>query len=244
MRRPLALAAWLALALACTFDGSALLSAGPPTSDGTSPGGSATSTGDGASTGHVTTGVDTGGGTGGGTTTSLPETTAVDSASTGSGGPACGDGVLQADEACDGADLGGKSCADFGLGAGALACTAACTIDLTGCAPPQTCGDGTLDGDEQCEGADLGGQTCQSLGYAGGGTLKCSATCNHDVSGCVNIVCGNGQCQPGEDSCNCPGDCPDDPNSCSSCQCGQSGGNCYCDDACVIFGDCCFDGPC
>jgi hypothetical protein len=185
MRRPLALAAWLALALACTFDGSALLSAGPPTSDGTLSGDSATNTGAGASTGNVTTGVDTGGGTGSGTTTALPETTAVAPASSGTGGPVCGDGALQADEECDGADLGGKSCADFGLGAGALACSAACTIDLGGCAPPQTCGDGTLDGDEQCEGTDLGGQTCAGLGFTGG-DLACAANCTFDTAACSN----------------------------------------------------------
>ena len=115
-----------------------------------------------------------------------------------------------------------------------------CTFNKTQC---QYCGDGVRNGPEVCEGGDLGGQTCQGLGYSGG-ALKCSAGCTHDASACQNIVCGNGQCQAGEDSCNCPQDCPDDPNSCSPCQCGGSGGNCYCDQACVNFFDCCFNGPC
>jgi hypothetical protein len=37
-----------------------------------------------------------------------------------------------------------------------------------------------------------------------------------------------------------------DPNSCwdtGSCG-GQAPGGCYCDDVCVDYGDCCFDGPC
>jgi len=57
-------------------------------------------------------------------------------------------------------------------------------------------------------------------------------------------VCGDGTCNAGEDSCSCVSDCPDDPNSCSPCQCGKSGGSCYCDAACVQMGDCCANGPC
>ena len=45
----------------------------------------------------------------------------------------CGDGVVQPGEACDGADLGGKTCADLGFAGGALACTAQCVHDTAGC---------------------------------------------------------------------------------------------------------------
>src|SRR5881394_205980 len=36
---------------------------------------------------------------------------------------------------------------------------------------------------EECDGADLVGQSCESLGFASG-TLRCSATCTIDNSGC------------------------------------------------------------
>ncbi|MCK6544391.1 hypothetical protein L6R52_00845 [Myxococcota bacterium] len=38
----------------------------------------------------------------------------------------CGDGVVDEGELCDGADLGGTTCADFGFTGGALACNARC----------------------------------------------------------------------------------------------------------------------
>lgn len=38
-------------------------------------------------------------------------------------------------EPCDGDDLGGATCASQGLGSGALACTDACQLDLSGCLP-------------------------------------------------------------------------------------------------------------
>ncbi|MEM9173900.1 MAG: hypothetical protein AAGC67_01600 [Myxococcota bacterium] len=49
----------------------------------------------------------------------------------------CGNGVLDGanGEACDGAALGGATCASIGRTSGALACSAACTFDTTGCGP-------------------------------------------------------------------------------------------------------------
>lgn len=41
----------------------------------------------------------------------------------------CGNGTIDGDEACDGQDLGGMTCATGGT----LACTAGCTLDTTGC---------------------------------------------------------------------------------------------------------------
>src|SRR5437667_4316141 len=45
----------------------------------------------------------------------------------------CGDGVAEPGEDCDGADLGGRTCADVGFMGGTLACTSRCRFDLAGC---------------------------------------------------------------------------------------------------------------
>jgi hypothetical protein len=50
-------------------------------------------------------------------------------------GCACGNGVLDAGESCDGSDFGGKTCANFGMtDAPGLSCTSECTWDVIGCA--------------------------------------------------------------------------------------------------------------
>jgi hypothetical protein len=45
----------------------------------------------------------------------------------------CGNGKIDAGESCDGPDVGGKTCVDFGKNAGYLACTSNCTFDTSGC---------------------------------------------------------------------------------------------------------------
>ena len=104
--------------------------------------------------------------------------------------PNCGNGLREVSlgEACDGADLGGLSCASLCYDGGTLACTTGCALDLGQCTGtgPQ-CGDQTAECSEQCDGADLKGRTCQSLGYTSG-TLACGAGCGYDVSGCAGLV--------------------------------------------------------
>jgi len=57
---------------------------------------------------------------------------------TGAGEALCGDGVREGDEVCDGADLGGHSCASEGfVDGGEMSCTDACTLDVSGCAACQ-----------------------------------------------------------------------------------------------------------
>ena len=47
---------------------------------------------------------------------------------------ACGNGMIEGDEVCDGVDLGGLTCLDVGdFVGGALACDAACAFDTGGC---------------------------------------------------------------------------------------------------------------
>ncbi len=45
----------------------------------------------------------------------------------------CGDGTIEAAETCDGAELGGATCQTLGFTAGALACSATCTLDASMC---------------------------------------------------------------------------------------------------------------
>ncbi len=54
--------------------------------------------------------------------------------------PTCGNGALDANEQCDGANLGGTTCQSLGFDMGTMTCTASCTLDSSNCAAdPQTC---------------------------------------------------------------------------------------------------------
>lgn len=53
---------------------------------------------------------------------------------------ACGNGVIDIGEDCDGSNLGGATCGDFGCSSGSLSCALDCTLDTTGCT---SCGGGS-----------------------------------------------------------------------------------------------------
>jgi hypothetical protein len=178
----------LAAILACTFDGTGLISAGPPDAASTSSTGPG-STGDGPTTTDgpttsTTTVPDT---TTTSTTDPLTSTNSTTEGSTGltatTGGPTCGDGVQAGDEACDGADLADQTCATLGFPGGTLACDPACAFDFTGCDPIPTCGNMQVDPGEDCD--DVPTTTCVDLGYVSG-DLACT-NCAHDTSGCVGV---------------------------------------------------------
>ncbi len=172
----------------------------------------------------------------------------------------CGDGVIDADkgESCDcggqgspctAAQLANLGCANFdspkgvAFGGGTLKCNSptACGYNVDACT---YCGDNKRNGGEDCDGGELGGQSCKTLGFDAG-TLTCNVGCTYNTTSCESFSCGDGKCQASEDSCVCPEDCPEDPNTCSDCECGGQGGpNCYCDIFCVLNFDCCLGGPC
>jgi hypothetical protein len=99
----------------------------------------------------------------------------------------CSNGVLDAGEDCDGADLGGASCSDLGCGGGSVSCAADCTLDYSTCSACPVC-----DFDGICE----AGEDCSGCSDCPGGTS-------------TGTVCGNGICEggDGEDCFTCPSDC-------------------------------------
>ena len=102
----------------------------------------------------------------------------------------CGDGALDAHEACDGADLGGATCESLGFDGGTLGCSPSCDrLELTGCTT--VCGDGLRGGFETCDGGDLGGTTCEGLGFDSG-ELACTASCRSFNQSDCESVCGDG----------------------------------------------------
>jgi hypothetical protein len=113
------------------------------------------------------------------------------------GDPAvCGDGLKAGEEECDGTDLGGLNCGDFGFDDGTLVCANDCTLFTNACS---TCGDGQLAATEACDGSNFGGLTCTDLGYASG-TLSCAPDCSNVIeTACMQApACGNGALDPGE----------------------------------------------
>ena len=115
------------------------------------------------------------------TTLALDSTTSEEStdASSSTTGAACGDGMADPGEACDGDDLAGETCETQGFDGGTLACDDRCELDVSGC---YGCGDDVLDMGEDCDGFDLGGQTCEGLGFEAG-VLLCA--CLLYTSRCV-----------------------------------------------------------
>lgn len=118
----------------------------------------------------------------------------------------CGNGVLEAGEACDDGDLNSNTAADTcrtnctqprcgdgvqdegeGCDSGAMNSDAIPGRCRTTCSLA-TCGDGTVDEGEECDG-DTGSSTCNTAGFTEG-DLGCSETCMFDTTLCT--MCGDG----------------------------------------------------
>jgi hypothetical protein len=90
--------------------------------------------------------------------------------------PNCPNGQIDASEQCDGANLGGGSCASATGGlkpSGTLGCNGACQWDTSGC---YACGDGLVNAVEMCDGTNFAGETCVGRGHDGG-SLTCAMGC-------------------------------------------------------------------
>jgi methionine aminopeptidase len=149
----------------------------------------------------------------------------------------CGNAQLDNGEECDGGNLAGLSCADFGYNDGVLGCTAACRFDLSGCVNEPACGNGVIDGGEQCDGAALGGKSCLDFGYAEG-TLGCTAACAFSFEQCTAAPsCGDGSLDSGE-QCDGP-----ELNGMGCEDFGYSGGMLTCTPACAFSFDQCQSAP-
>jgi hypothetical protein len=89
-------------------------------------------------------------------------------------------------EECDGTDLGGKTCSDFGFTSGTLLCKKnRCRLSWLQCAYCNN--NGVRDGKEECDGSDFGGDSTDCsvhMGYGYTGTVTCTNTCKVDTSGC------------------------------------------------------------
>ncbi len=68
---------------------------------------------------------------------------------------ACGNGIRETGEPCDGADLGGFTCESVGYASGTLSCQPSCLFDYSQCVANPVCGNGILEINEECDnGAD------------------------------------------------------------------------------------------
>jgi len=122
--------------------------------------------------------------------------------------PVCGDGIADPGEDCDGEDLAGTTCEDFGR-IGPLGCLPDCSFDLSECISAEPiCGDGVLHPREGCEGNDFGelgfAPECEDvLGDGLYGEVTCT-DCGVDTSGCG--FCGDGVVQDGFEQCDTQGE--------------------------------------
>lgn len=127
--------------------------------------------------------------------------------------PACGDGILNGSEECDG---------DLGLTDPAVQdCSATCEIVAI-------CGNDFVEGDEECDDGNLvNGDGCDDAceaeaaltcgdGICSASVSETCTTCPADCGVCPP-VCGDGTCEAPEDETSCPADCAVVGNACLEC---------------------------
>lgn len=100
----------------------------------------------------------------------------------------CGNGQRETGEACDGADLGGFTCASIGYASGTLSCQPSCLFDVAACVANPVCGNGVLEINEEC---DNGGQNSDSVPDA------CRTNCKKSYCG-DEVIDIFEDCEPGD----------------------------------------------
>lgn len=131
-------------------------------------------------------GESSGGSTGVATGSTGAESTGADGGSSGAVS-VCGNNVIEGDEVCDLAQLGGETCESLGHMGGQLGCLLTCEdYNTLGCF---ICGNDVIDLAEDCEGSVPKEVTCESLGFQAG-TISCGSDCLYDLSDCS--ICGDG----------------------------------------------------
>jgi len=118
----------------------------------------------------------------------------------GCGAPStCGNGTVDAGEACDGADVGGATCAGaIGPGStGTVTCSSECALDASGCSAPTSCGDGHLDAGEECDdGNTTNGDGCDACTVVClAAEKKLGSSCYVDVPNHVTWQDAKSQCE-------------------------------------------------
>lgn len=151
--------------------------------------------------------------------------------------PVCGNGIREASELCDGADLGGATCMSLGLSIGALNCKADCTLDATGCGGQGNCGPANCAG---CCAARVcqAGATVGACGSSGSTCAACGAGQLCAGGKCAAPGCGNGVAEPQEA---CDGT---DLKGASCSSLGLGTGQLVCNSDCTVNDTACSASPC
>ena len=134
----------------------------------------------------------------------------------------CGNNTTEGVEACDGTDLNGTTCANFGCTGDALACQNDCTaFNTVACTDCPVCdndfvcetGEDCINCPTDCVGGTSTTAFCgNGICEAGDGEncLNCADDCNGKQNGRPRdrFCCGDGACEGAEDNTNCAIDCP------------------------------------
>jgi hypothetical protein len=102
----------------------------------------------------------------------------------------CGNGIVETGEACDGSNLGGKTCLTYGYNQGTLTCYSTCQANISNCSNT-----GTV---ELCY---------NGIDDDGDGYVDCDDADCWSLYECSNPYCGNSVCEIGELVNTCPSDC-------------------------------------